>query len=92
MEGHILDKAGCEYGRTTKERLQCLQQETEVLKYKYVLLEKEISEIKKQFDDLFQDFSDLKTKFAWLVGSLSVLGSLGGSLLSALIKHLFGSS
>lgn len=85
-----LDKVGCEYGRLTKESLLSLCKEIEVLKVKKDALANELEDLKEQIKTLVHDFSSLKTRFAWLIGALTIAGSLAGQILGMIFKAALG--
>lgn len=92
MEHHIeqLDKVGCDYGRVTRENFMHLCKEIELLKLQKNTLSNDLKNLREQITMLANDLSSLKTRFAWLIGALTIAGSLVGQALGMIAKIAFG--
>jgi len=92
-DGANLNHVGCEYGRKVKDILEAFRQETccnfvtcrEKLNSFDIRLEN-LEEWRKKMDD---KFLRLETRLAWLMGIFATVGSLVGTTIALLLKHLF---
>ena len=92
-DGANLNHVGCEYGRKVKDMLEAFRQETccnfvtcrEKLNSFDIRLEN-LEEWRKAMDD---KFLKIETRLAWLMGIFATIGSLVGTTLAFLLKHLF---
>ena len=88
-----LDKVGCEYGRNLKEMLNAFKEDytSKIFAYKEKLnaLDERIENLeewKKMIDERIVKF---EVKLAWLMGVSATVGSLIGTTVAMLIRHLF---
>ena len=92
-DGANLNHVGCEYGRKVKDMLEAFRQETccnfvtcrEKLNSFDIRLEN-LEEWRKAMDD---KFLKIETRLAWLMGIFATIGSLVGTTIALLLKHLF---
>ena len=92
-DGTNLNNVGCEYGRKVKDMLEAFRQETccnfitckEKLNSFNIRLEN-LEEWRVKMDD---KFLKLETRLAWLMGIFATIGSLVGTTIAFLLKHLF---
>ena len=92
-DGANLNHVGCEYGRKVKDMLEAFRQEAccnfvtckEKLNSFDIRLEN-LEEWRKKMDD---KFLKLETRLAWLMGIFATVGSLVGTTIALLLKHLF---
>ena len=87
-----LDKVGCEYGRNLKEMLNAFKEEYSC---KFLTCKEKISAMNDRIEDLerWKEMIDerilkFETKLAWLMGVSATIGSLIGTTIVLLVKHL----
>ena len=92
MDLGILDKAGCEFGRKTRE---CLDKFKHTYNREVSVLASRDQDYRAKFIDLEADMMKLDEKIdklserlAWMLGAWAVVGALIGSFLSHIISRI----
>ena len=92
MEVSMLDKAGCEFGRKTRDYLYDLKQtynrEVSVLASRDQEYKAKFSDLEASMVKLDEKIDKLSEKLAWMLGAWAVVGALIGSFLSHIISRI----
>jgi len=91
--GADLDKVGCEYGRNLKDMMNAFKEDYfckfSTYKEKMNAINDRIEDLERWKEMMDERIMKFEVKLAWLMGFSAMIGSLIGTAVATLIRHLF---
>lgn len=92
MDERVLDRAGCEFGRANREKINSIERDfhahvergnalCDIYEQRFQALEEEMRKLDDRLDTL-------QARLSWILGAAAAGGAIIGTFLSAILTHI----